>query len=62
MGTQEDVKVNVVDNLEHRSFWQLGLYTPQGVECDYPCVHGSYDQGNNVRTLIACNAHGFGAI
>ncbi len=26
MGTLEDVKVNVVVNLECCSFWQLGLY------------------------------------
>ncbi len=39
MGTREDVKVNVVVNLERRSFWQLGLYDPQGVEYDNRCVH-----------------------
>ncbi len=33
------VKVNVVVNLERRSFWQLELYVPQVVECDYRCVH-----------------------
>ncbi len=44
------VKADMVVNLKRCSFWQLELYDPQGIECDYRCVHWSYDRGNNCES------------